>query len=74
MTDPNHLLRSVALCSSCHLPFTCGMRETSEPCWCAALPRLSAIETGQDCLCPACLREHLAAQPEAIAGATPDVR
>jgi hypothetical protein len=41
--------------------FACAA-EAGEPCWCAALPPLTALAPGADCLCPACLREAIARQ------------
>jgi hypothetical protein len=38
------------------------MKETSEPCWCAALPPLQTVVPLQDCLCVGCLAARLAAQ------------
>ncbi|MBK7469490.1 MAG: hypothetical protein KAX84_17165 [Burkholderiales bacterium] len=52
----------MATCSSCGATFTCGMKETSEPCWCAALPPLQTVVPLQDCLCVGCLAARLAAQ------------
>jgi len=45
------------------------MRETSEPCWCAALPPLQAVDPLQNCLCPACLTARVQAQARADAPA-----
>ncbi|MEP7083746.1 MAG: cysteine-rich CWC family protein [Betaproteobacteria bacterium] len=53
----------MAVCSLCGERFTCGMRETSAPCWCASLPLLSAIDSLKDCLCPDCLSARLREQP-----------
>jgi hypothetical protein len=53
----------MAICSSCNALFTCGMRESSEPCWCAALPPLQTIEPGKDCLCPECFGARSSAEP-----------
>jgi hypothetical protein len=74
MAAPNPLHCQMAVCSSCNLPFTCGMRETSEPCWCAALPALPSIEPAQDCLCPACLKARLAADAAAHREPVADAR
>ena len=50
----------MAACSACNRTFTCGLRETSEPCWCASVPPIARIDATADCLCPECLRERIA--------------
>lgn len=50
----------MAACSACNRTFTCGLRETSEPCWCASLPPIASVDATADCLCPDCLRERSA--------------
>ncbi|MEO7762008.1 MAG: cysteine-rich CWC family protein [Casimicrobiaceae bacterium] len=52
----------MASCSSCGAAFTCGMRETIEPCWCADVPKLATLDRAKDCLCPQCLASLLAVQ------------
>jgi len=52
----------MAHCASCGERFTCGLRETQVPCWCASLPPLSRVDPAADCLCPDCLRARLAAE------------
>jgi cysteine-rich CWC protein len=56
----------MANCSSCGSAFTCGLRETTEPCWCARLPALARIDPARDCLCPACLASLVAAKTPAL--------
>jgi hypothetical protein len=55
-------------CELCAAEFTCG---ASDPCgcWCADLPKLpaSALKTGKDCLCEACLRSLIEQQAGAAA-------
>jgi hypothetical protein len=65
----------MAQCSSCGSGFTCGLSETSEPCWCAALPVLARIDPSRGCLCPTCLAALLKTQqswPAEPAGAQSD--
>ena len=50
----------MAACSTCNRTFTCGLRETTEPCWCASLPPIASVDATADCLCPECLRAKLA--------------
>jgi hypothetical protein len=57
----------MARCASCGTPFTCGLRETNEPCWCAQLPPLALIDPRSDCLCRACLTAKLDASNPAAA-------
>jgi hypothetical protein len=63
----------MAACSACGATFTCGLRETAGPCWCAAQPLLAEIDPALDCLCPACLDARLAAGriPASSAAAEP---
>lgn len=51
----------MSTCSRCGADFACGMVEALDaPCWCTALPALSAdsLPDADDghCLCPACLK------------------
>jgi hypothetical protein len=57
----------MANCSSCGDSFICGLRETSEPCWCAELPKLAAVDPALDCLCARCLAERLALPVASVA-------
>jgi hypothetical protein len=52
----------MAACASCGERFTCGLRESQEPCWCASLPPLQRIDPNADCLCPACLAARVAVE------------
>jgi hypothetical protein len=52
----------MATCTSCGGRFTCGLRESQEPCWCASLPPLQRVDPDADCLCPACLAARIAAE------------
>ena len=61
----------MAACSTCNRTFTCGLRETSEPCWCASFPPIASIDAKADCLCPECLREK-PARDNAKARAAPN--
>src|SRR4051812_1382340 len=46
-------------CSRCREPFACGAKEPK--CWCQDLPAIAPF-TGDDCLCPKCLRGEIAAR------------
>jgi hypothetical protein len=46
---------AMATARSCGAAFTCGLRETSEACWCARAAETRGIDPALDCLCPACL-------------------
>jgi hypothetical protein len=59
----------MATCSSCRATFTCGMRETDAPCWCASRASLKAPDPAADCLCPACLDARLAVERSASSSA-----
>ena len=56
-------------CANCGSEFHCGaaMRAVSGgasfSCWCEELPSVAPVE-GQDCLCPACLRDVIAKRGE----------
>lgn len=49
-------------CDQCGRVFECGP-ETGDDgqCWCAKLPNVVPMETGEDCLCPECLKEEVKA-------------
>jgi hypothetical protein len=59
MEKDNATVRRLA-CARCGAEFDCGL---SGNCWCQAEPyKLPAKQTtGEDCLCPACLRKAAAA-------------
>jgi len=52
-------------CPGCGTDFACGPQAGQADCWCNALPPLSPIDEGSDCLCPDCLRRRIAAQSRA---------
>ncbi|MGB9109312.1 MAG: cysteine-rich CWC family protein [Telluria sp.] len=63
----------MSICTRCGAPFGCAMVDGgSGPCWCTTLPPVVPVpdimrgtaDGAQDavpgCLCPACLRQHIA--------------
>lgn len=49
-----------SLCPRCGAGFSCGSGGQAGGCWCADLPQVLPPDAGGNCLCPSCLREHLA--------------
>ncbi|MGK5017948.1 MULTISPECIES: cysteine-rich CWC family protein [unclassified Janthinobacterium] len=51
-------------CTLCGATFQCGQTapQTSEPCWCTALPPAMPVPGSRaiGCWCPACLQAHIA--------------
>ncbi|MCX7155730.1 MAG: cysteine-rich CWC family protein [Rhodocyclales bacterium] len=60
---------STNVCPQCGAQFRCGMEGGDKACWCASLPALLPLplkagpgsNESVSCLCPACLKERLAA-------------
>jgi hypothetical protein len=51
---------SSSTCPLCARSFECGATDTSQPCWCVALPALPLEALGpQGCYCPDCLQQQL---------------
>ncbi|MBE9609244.1 cysteine-rich CWC family protein [Chitinilyticum piscinae] len=46
-------------CSRCSAEFDCGTGAADGRCWCTELPAALPLDSGADCLCPACLRQRL---------------
>lgn len=57
-------------CTRCGAGFGCGRQDAD--CWCSALPSLpaTALVAAQDCYCPRCLADIVAAR-SATSVATP---
>ncbi|MDZ4255015.1 MAG: cysteine-rich CWC family protein [Sulfuritalea sp.] len=57
-----------SVCAQCGAQFRCGMEAGDAQCWCASLPPLLPLPAPVEgaapatCLCPACLRQKLAAR------------
>ncbi|WP_082824072.1 HutD family protein [Crenobacter luteus] len=48
-------------CERCGVAFGCGSGARDGGCWCNELPQVLPLDgAGGDCLCPSCLRAHLA--------------
>jgi hypothetical protein len=64
----------MSTCTRCGASFGCAMVEGGDaPCWCTTLPPVVPVPSDTEqpspgCWCPACLRQHIALQPEAPSG------
>jgi hypothetical protein len=54
----------MSTCTRCGAAFGCAMADgAAEPCWCTQLPPLVPVPgEAAACWCPACLKQHIAAQ------------
>jgi len=50
-------------CERCGAAFGCGSGAEDGGCWCNELPQVLPLSLdGSDCLCPGCLKAHMAAE------------
>lgn len=62
LTGPAAPLAGRKCCEQCGAEFNCGVGGQSGGCWCSDLPTVLPLAPGGTCLCPACLRAHMASE------------
>lgn len=63
LAAPASLIGRATHCEKCGAEFACGADSKTSGCWCKDLPQVLPLAIdGSGCLCPSCLRTHLAGE------------